>query len=62
MFGDVAPRADGTLIVSGSHRLVHKCFSDNPPPGANGVPAIANCFRGIRIFVTSTLKAMQAHF
>ena len=32
LFGDVAPRAGGTLIVSGSHRLVHKYFTDNPPP------------------------------
>jgi Phytanoyl-CoA dioxygenase (PhyH) len=37
LFGDVAPRAGGTLIVSGSHRLVHKYFADNPPPaGARG--------------------------
>jgi len=33
LFGDVAPRAGGTLILSGSHRLVHKYFLDNPPPG-----------------------------
>ena len=32
LFGDVVPRAGGTLIVSGSHRLVHKHFKDNPPP------------------------------
>ena len=37
LLGDVAPRAGGTLIVSGSHRLVHKYFKDNPPPpGARG--------------------------
>ena len=37
MFGDVGPRAGGTLIVSGSHRLVHKYFKDDPPPpGARG--------------------------
>ena len=37
MFGDVARRAGGTLIVSGSHRLVHRYFKDNPPPpGARG--------------------------
>jgi ectoine hydroxylase-related dioxygenase (phytanoyl-CoA dioxygenase family) len=37
LFGDVAPRAGGTQIVSGSHRLVHKHFLDNPPPaGARG--------------------------
>ena len=37
LFGDVAPRAGGTLIVSGSHRLVHQYFKDNPPPpGARG--------------------------
>jgi hypothetical protein len=32
LLGDVAPRAGGTLIISGSHRLVHKHFRDNPPP------------------------------
>jgi ectoine hydroxylase-related dioxygenase (phytanoyl-CoA dioxygenase family) len=37
LFGDVAARAGGTLIVSGSHRLVHTYFKDNPPPpGARG--------------------------
>jgi len=37
LFGDVARRAGGTLIVSGSHRLVHRYFKDNPPPpGARG--------------------------
>ncbi len=30
-------RAGGTLIISASHRLVHKHFTDNPPPpGARG--------------------------
>jgi len=32
LFGHVAPRGGGTLMVSGSHRLVHKWFQDNPPP------------------------------
>ena len=37
LFGDVEPRAGGTLIVSGSHRLVHTYFRDHPPPaGARG--------------------------
>jgi ectoine hydroxylase-related dioxygenase (phytanoyl-CoA dioxygenase family) len=37
LFGDVAQRAGGTLIVSGSHRVVHNYFKDNPPPpGARG--------------------------
>ena len=37
LFGDVAPRAGGTLIVSGSHRLAHAYFKDHPPPaGARG--------------------------
>jgi len=37
LLGDVAPRAGGTLIISGSHRLVHKHFTDNPPaPGTPG--------------------------
>lgn len=32
LFGDVEPRGGGTLMVSGSHRLVHKWFRDHPPP------------------------------
>jgi ectoine hydroxylase-related dioxygenase (phytanoyl-CoA dioxygenase family) len=32
LFGDVAPRCGGTQIVSGSHRLVHSWFKENPPP------------------------------
>jgi ectoine hydroxylase-related dioxygenase (phytanoyl-CoA dioxygenase family) len=32
LFGDVARRAGGTLIVAGSHRLVHQYFEDHPPP------------------------------
>jgi len=37
LFGDVSSRAGGTLIVSGSHRLVHQYFKDHPPPpGARG--------------------------
>ena len=37
LLGDVVPRAGGTLIVSGSHRLLHKHFADHPPPrGARG--------------------------
>jgi ectoine hydroxylase-related dioxygenase (phytanoyl-CoA dioxygenase family) len=37
LFGDVAARAGGTLIVSGSHRLAHQYFKHHPPPpGARG--------------------------
>jgi len=32
LFGDVAPWCGGTQIVSGSHRLVHRWFKQNPPP------------------------------
>jgi hypothetical protein len=32
LFGDVVSRAGGTLIVSGSHRLVHRYFNETPPP------------------------------
>lgn len=32
LLGDVAPRSGGTLVVGGSHRLLHRWFSDNPPP------------------------------
>ena len=38
LFGDVAPRAGGTLIVAGSHLLVHQYFTNHPPPpGVRGV-------------------------
>jgi hypothetical protein len=37
MFGDVAPRAGGMAILTGSHRLVAQHFADHPPsPGAKG--------------------------
>jgi hypothetical protein len=37
MLTDVAPRCGGVNILSGSHRLVHRWFSENPPPpGARG--------------------------
>jgi hypothetical protein len=32
LFGDVVPRGGATLLVSGSHRLVHRWFRENPPP------------------------------
>jgi hypothetical protein len=31
MYGDVEPRCGGMNIVSGSHRLVHRWFVENPP-------------------------------
>lgn len=31
LLGDVVPRGGATQIVSGSHRLVHRWFQDNPP-------------------------------
>lgn len=31
MYGDVAPRAGGMNILSGSHRLVHRWFEQDPP-------------------------------
>ncbi len=37
MFGDVAPRAGGMTILTGSHRMVAQHFAANPPPpGAKG--------------------------
>ena len=37
MLTDVGPRCGGVNILSGSHRLVHRWFSENPPaPGARG--------------------------
>jgi hypothetical protein len=32
LFGNVVPRGGATLLVSGSHRLVHRWFRQNPPP------------------------------
>jgi hypothetical protein len=32
LLGGVEPRGGGTLIVSGSHRLVHDWFKNHPPP------------------------------
>jgi hypothetical protein len=32
LLGDIVPRGGGTQMVSGSHRLVHRWFGDNPPP------------------------------
>jgi len=34
LFGDVAPRGGATQILSGSHRLIHRWFRNNPPPPA----------------------------
>jgi hypothetical protein len=51
LFGDVATRAGDTLSTSWTIRH----------PRMHGVPTIANGFAGIRIFVTCTRKAMQAH-
>jgi len=32
MLTDVGPRSGGVNILSGSHRFVHRWFSENPPP------------------------------
>jgi ectoine hydroxylase-related dioxygenase (phytanoyl-CoA dioxygenase family) len=32
LFGDIPPRSGATQILSGSHRLIHQWFKDNPPP------------------------------
>jgi hypothetical protein len=32
LFGDVEPKGGGTLFLSGSHRLIHDWFLQNPPP------------------------------
>jgi hypothetical protein len=46
MFGDVAPRAGGMNIISGSHRLVHRWFVDHPPrAGARGAELRASVHR-----------------
>lgn len=37
LFGDIAPRAGATQILSGSHRLIHQWFSETPPPA--GAPS-----------------------
>ena len=31
LFGNVVPRGGATLMVSGSHRLIHRWFRENPP-------------------------------
>jgi len=46
LFGDVAGRAGGTLIVSGSHRLVHQYFKDNPPPRGTRGAAFRKLLQG----------------
>jgi hypothetical protein len=46
MFGDVAPRCGGMLIISGSHRLVHRWFLEHPPrPGARNAELRASVHR-----------------
>jgi hypothetical protein len=46
MFGDVAPRAGGMTIISGSHRLVHQWFVDHPPrPGARAAELRKSVYR-----------------
>jgi hypothetical protein len=32
LFGDVAPHSGATQVLSGSHRLIHEWFQQNPPP------------------------------
>jgi ectoine hydroxylase-related dioxygenase (phytanoyl-CoA dioxygenase family) len=32
LFGDIAARSGATQILSGSHRLIHQWFRENPPP------------------------------
>ncbi len=32
LFGDILPRSGATLLLSGSHRLIHRWFKENPPP------------------------------
>jgi hypothetical protein len=32
LFGDIPPRSGASQILSGSHRLIHQWFRDNPPP------------------------------
>jgi hypothetical protein len=46
LFGDVTPRAGGTLIVSGSHRLVHRYFADRPPALGTRGAAFRKLLRG----------------
>jgi hypothetical protein len=46
MFGDVAPRSGGMPILSGSHRLLHRWFQENPPkPGARSAQLRASVHR-----------------
>ena len=38
LLGDIAPRSGATLLLAGSHQLLHRWFRRHPPqPGARGV-------------------------
>ena len=49
LFGDIAPRGGGSLILSGSHRLIHRWFADHPPPAGARSPDLRRTLLGIRI-------------
>lgn len=40
MLGDVASRSGGMMIISGSHRLVHRWFLDHPPRAGARAPEL----------------------
>jgi hypothetical protein len=40
MLNDVGPRCGGVNILSGSHRLVHRWFTENPPPPGSRAPQL----------------------
>ncbi len=46
LFGDVLPRSGATQILSGSHRLIQKWFSDHPPPVSAKSPEMRKLLRG----------------
>ena len=46
LFGDIQPRSGATLILSGSHRLIHKWFSDHPPAAGAKSPEMRKLLRG----------------
>jgi hypothetical protein len=46
LFGDIRPRSGATQILSGSHRLIHKWFSDHPPPASAKSADMRRLLRG----------------
>jgi ectoine hydroxylase-related dioxygenase (phytanoyl-CoA dioxygenase family) len=46
LFGDILPRSGASLILSGSHRLIHQWFKDHPPPAGAKSADMRRLLRG----------------